>query len=145
MIVAATTLKGGIEDTITPQFGRAATFTIVEISGEEIVNSRVIENAAASRPSGAGIAASQTLIDSGVEILLTGNVGPKAMNVLRSAGIRIYRADGMTVKKAVERLLNGDLEEIVSPGGFGGKMGRGRGSGAGGGRSGRGRGGGGRR
>jgi predicted Fe-Mo cluster-binding NifX family protein len=130
MRIAATTLRGGLEDIITPQFGRTATFTIVDYDGE-VKRVEVVENRAASQPSSAGIAASQLLIDRGVKVLLTGNVGPNAMNVLMSAGIKIFRADGMKVGEAIEMLAGGKLEEITVPTGMG--MGGGRG-GRGGGR-----------
>jgi len=131
MRIAATTLKGGIDDIITPQFGRAATFTIVDYDGEA-KNVEVIENRAASQASGAGIAASQTLVDKKVDVVLTGNVGPNAMNVLRAAGIKIYAAAGLKVKDAIEKYVKGELEEITSPsGGMGKGMGRGGGRGIG--------------
>ena len=136
MRIAATTLEGGLEDIVTPQFGRTATFTIVDYDGG-IKSVEVVENRAASQASGAGIAASQTLVDGKVEVLLTGNVGPNALNVLRSAGIRIFRAAGLKVRDAVEKFVKGEQEEVLSPsGGMGGGMGRGMGRGMGSGRGG---------
>lgn len=129
MRIAATTLNGGIDDIITPQFGRTASFTILDYDGE-IGNVEIVENRAASQSSGAGITASQMLVDKKVEVLLTGNVGPKALNVLRSAGIRIFRADGLRVREAVEKFARGELEEISSAG-MGGGMGGGKGMGGG--------------
>ncbi len=123
MKIAATTQNGGLHDVILPQFGRAPSFTIIELD-KDIKSVEVIQNPACMQPSGAGIMASQILVDRGVKVLLTGNVGPKAMSVLKSAGIKIYRADGLTVEEAVRRFMNGQLEEITSP--VGG-MGRGRG------------------
>lgn len=114
MRIAATTLKGGIDDVVTPQFGRAATFTIVDYDGG-VKNVEVVENKAASQSSGAGIAAAQTLVDKKVKVLLTGHVGPKAMNVLRAAGIRAYVAEGLRVRDAVEKLVKGELEEFSAP------------------------------
>ena len=132
MKIAATTQSGGLKDIIVPQFGRAPSFTIVEYD-EEIKSVEVVQNTAAMQPSGAGIMASQILTDRGVEVLLTGNVGPKAMSVLRSAGIKIYRADGLTVEEAIKRFISGQLEEITTPtgGGMGKGMGMGRGMGRG--------------
>lgn len=127
MKIAATCQKGGLEDIITPQFGRAPVFTIVEFDGE-VKSFEVVKNPAADLPSGAGITAAQLLTDKGVKVLLTGNVGPKAMNALKAANIEIYRADGVTVKEAVKMLAEGKLEKITSPAGGRG-MGRGGGRG----------------
>ena len=129
MRIAATTLKGGIDDIVSPQFGRTATFTIVDYDGG-VKNVEIVENRAASQASGAGIAAAQTLVDSKVKVLLTGHVGPKAMNVLKAAGLRVFAADGLKVEKAVEKFVKGELEEITSPSvGVGKGTGRGRGVG----------------
>ena len=129
MKITATTSSGGLDDIVTPQFGRAASFTIVEYDGEPR-SVEVVENRGAMQSSGAGIAAAQILVDRGVEVLLTGNVGPKAIGVLRSAGIRIYRADGLRVREAVEKYIKGELEEISAPTGMG-MGGRGMGGGRG--------------
>jgi predicted Fe-Mo cluster-binding NifX family protein len=125
MRIAASTDKGGLDDIVTPQFGRTPSFTIVEFDGS-IRSVEVVINAASKQSGGAGIAASQLMVDRGVEVVLTGNVGPKAMNVLKAANIRIYRADGLKVEEAVKKLAKGELEEIQAPG-----RGMGKGSGGG--------------
>ncbi|RLI77941.1 dinitrogenase iron-molybdenum cofactor [Archaeoglobales archaeon] len=115
MKIAASTNSGGLDDTVTPMFGRAPSFTIVEVENNEIVAIETIKNQAAVRGGGAGIAASQTLVDKGVEVLLTGNVGPNAMGVLNSANIKIYKADGLSVEEAINKYLRGELKEISMP------------------------------
>lgn len=114
MRIAASTSVGGLDDRITPMFGRAPSFTIVEVENGEIVAIETIKNQAAVRGGGAGIAASQTLADKGVEVLLTGNVGPNAISVLNTANIKIYKADGLIVESAIKKYLNGELEEITT-------------------------------
>ena len=113
MKIAATCQNGGLDDIITPQFGRASVFTIVEFDGE-IKSTEIVKNPAADLPSGAGITAAQLLIDKGVKVLLTGNVGPKAMDALRAANIEIYRADGMKVEDAIRKFAEGKLEKITA-------------------------------
>lgn len=114
MRIAASTNTGGLEDKITPVFGRAPSFTIVEVQGDKF-SAEIVRNTSAARGGGAGIAASQTLVDKNVEVLLTGNVGPNAIDVLNAAKIKIYKADGFSVREAIERYLNGELEEITTP------------------------------
>ena len=46
---------------------------------------------------------------------MTGNVGPNALAVLNSAGVKVYRAGGLNVKEAIEKFLKGELEQITSP------------------------------
>ncbi len=125
MKIAATTRNGGLQDVIVPQFGRAPTFTIVELKDGEIRAIEVIDNPAAEQLSGAGVAAAQLMVDRDVQVVLTGNIGPKAMSVLKAAKIKMYAADGMTVQDAIKKLMAGDLSEISTPSGRG--MGRGGG------------------
>ena len=113
MKIAASTHSGGLDDTITPQFGRAKTFTFVEVSDGEIVNVEIIANPATELPSGAGIKAAQLVVDKGAKIVLTGNVGGKAMEALKRAGVKIFDAAGVTVRKAIEMLRKGELTEIT--------------------------------
>ncbi len=133
MKIAATTVKGGLDDTIIDIFGRAPYFTIVEVDNGKILDVEVVKNDNAAASGGAGIAAAQLMIEKGVSSVLTGRVGPNAFNVLSSAGINVYDAAGLKVRDAIEKLLNGELETVASPG-KGGGMGRGMGRGRGGGR-----------
>ncbi len=116
MRIAVSTTSGGLDDRVSEVFGRAVSFTIVDVEDGEIKNVEVVRNDFAVRGGGAGIAVSQFLADKGVEVVLTGNVGPNALSVLQSAGIKVYRAGGMKVKEAVEKFLKGELEQILVPG-----------------------------
>ena len=113
VIVVATTASGGLKDVVIPQFGRARTFTFVEISNGEIVSVEVLQNPAFEMPSGAGVRAAQLVIDKGAKVVITGNVGMKAMDVLKKAGIKIYDGAGLTVEDAIRKFIRGELEEIT--------------------------------
>jgi len=115
MKIAVSTTSGGLDDKVSDVFGRAVSFTIVEVKDGEIKNIEIVRNDFAVRGGGAGVAASQFLIDKGVEVVLTGNVGPNALAVLNSAGVKVYRAGGLNVKEAIEKFLKGELEQITSP------------------------------
>ncbi|WP_456328351.1 NifB/NifX family molybdenum-iron cluster-binding protein [Archaeoglobus sp.] len=115
MKVAVSTTSGGLDDKVSEVFGRAVSFTIVDVEDGEIKNVEVVRNDFAVRGGGAGVAVSQFLADKGVNAVITGNVGPNALGVLSSAGIKVYRGSGLTVKEAVEKLIKGELEEITSP------------------------------
>jgi predicted Fe-Mo cluster-binding NifX family protein len=115
MKVAVSTTSGGLDDKVSDVFGRAVSFTIVDVEDGEIKNFEIVRNDFAVRGGGAGVAVSQFLIDKGVNAVITGNVGPNALAVLSSAGVKVYRGSGLTVKDAVEKLVRGELEEITSP------------------------------
>jgi predicted Fe-Mo cluster-binding NifX family protein len=115
MRVAVSTTSGGLDDKVSDVFGRAVSFTIVDVEDGEIRNIDIVRNDFAVRGGGAGVAVSQFLADKGVNAVITGNVGPNALAVLSSAGIKVYRGSGLTVKEAIEKLIRGELEEITSP------------------------------
>lgn len=115
MKIAASTFKGGLDDIVAEHFGRAESFTIVDVDGGEIQTVEVLKNSAANQTSGAGVAASQLIVNKDVDVLLTGSVGPKALAVLQAAGVKIYRASGLKVSDAVKKYLDGELEEITAP------------------------------
>ncbi len=115
MKVAVSTTSGGLDDKVSEVFGRAVSFTIVDVEDGEIKNFEIVRNDFAVRGGGAGVAVSQFLIDKGVNAVITGNVGPNALAVLSSAGVKVYRGSGLIVKDAVEKLVKGELEEITSP------------------------------
>jgi predicted Fe-Mo cluster-binding NifX family protein len=139
MKIAVSTGKGGMDDVVVPVFGRCGSFTIVEVEGDNIKGSEVVPNQAIQSPSGAGIRASQTIVNSGAESVITGNIGPNSMMVLKQAGIKVFSGVGMKVEEAVKAYLEGKLKEISDstvPGGAGMGLGMGRGAGVGRGRGG---------
>lgn len=122
-------------------FGRAHYFLIVDT---DTLKFESIANASANATQGAGIAAAQTISDTGVDALLTGYVGPKALMALENTGIKIHENINIndTVREAVQKFnqdsykkKNNTVQDTVCRPGMGrgqkcagGKgMGRGRG------------------
>lgn len=73
-----------------------------------------INNAAAASAGGAGITSAQTVVDKGVEAVITGNVGPNAMSVLQAAEINIYRGFAASVQQNIAEFKKGALEKIAN-------------------------------
>jgi predicted Fe-Mo cluster-binding NifX family protein len=124
------TASGNTLDTaLDPRFGRAAYLTTVD---SETMAFETILNTAAGTMGGAGIQAAQTLTKKGVDVLITGNVGPNAFQALSAAGIRIVTGASGTVREVVEKYKRGELSETDAPtvkGHFGMGIRRGRGRG----------------
>jgi predicted Fe-Mo cluster-binding NifX family protein len=83
-----------LNNQIDARFGRCDYFMIVD---SETMAKQAIPNENVSATSGAGISAAQLMADKGVDIVLTGNVGPKAANVFDAAGIRVLTGMSGTV------------------------------------------------
>jgi predicted Fe-Mo cluster-binding NifX family protein len=150
--VCVTAGAEGLDAPIDPRFGRCSFFVLVDT---ESAAAESVSNASASAAGGAGIQAAQMLVSLGAGALITGNIGPNAMQVLSSAGIKVYQHCGGMVRDAVEQFKKGELAILSAATtsahdgmGYaqgGGRSGRGRGRGGGGpGGSGSGQGGGGR-
>ncbi|MGI5907057.1 MAG: NifB/NifX family molybdenum-iron cluster-binding protein [Christensenellales bacterium] len=122
MKIAVSATGNTMESRMDQRFGRAARFIVVET---ETMDFKAVDNAAAASSGGAGISAAQMVADTGVEAVVTGNVGPNAMNVLKAANIAIYRGSAATVKENVELFKQGELDKISMSGpshaGMGGK------------------------
>ena len=129
MKVAVATQEGGLEDQVSQIVGRAPTFTIVETSNGEILETKVLQNEFSQARSGAGVQAAQTLVNEGVEAIIGGNFGPNLANVFTQSGTGMYQASGITVKEAVQQLLQGKLSQANGPTGQAGRGKGGRGSG----------------
>jgi predicted Fe-Mo cluster-binding NifX family protein len=120
-----------MDSPIDPRFGRCAYFIIVDT---DTMQHNAIENDAAMASGGAGIRAAQTVASTNVEAVITGSVGPNAHPALQSAGIKIMTGAVGTVREAVQKMKQGQLQQISTPGPAHRGMGMGRGRGMGGGR-----------
>ena len=126
MKICVTAVTDSLEAQIDPRFGRCQYFLIVD---SETMESTVIPNNAFQAAHGAGIEAAQTVANSGVNVVITGNVGPNAFRVLSAAGIKVVTGATGSVKDAIEKYKKGQLQEIGNPTvgghfGMGGKQGK---------------------
>ncbi|MEA3376112.1 MAG: NifB/NifX family molybdenum-iron cluster-binding protein [Chloroflexota bacterium] len=154
MRIAVTSNGADLDAPASPVFGRCPWYLFVEPDSMEV---EAVENPAMGAAGGAGIQAAQFVVEQEVEAVVTGNMGPNAFEVFRSAGVPVYLLDEGTVRDAVEAYRKGELSEVggatgpahaglgrgggMGPGATGGRRtsdpasGRGVGGGGGGGRS----------
>ena len=110
-IAVATKGREGLGDIVSEVFGRANTFTIVNVENEEIENVKILENPAVSYKHGAGPIVVKMLIDAGVNVVLATELGPGASSLLQQHKITIITAkSGTGVKEAVRKALS-DIEK----------------------------------
>ena len=109
--IAITATGPDLTANVDPRFGRAAYFLIFN---QDTLDYNAIENAQnLSLPQGAGIQAGKTIIDNNVDILITGNCGPKAFDVLQKAGIRVIVHAAGAVKDVIHQYKNGELSNFI--------------------------------
>jgi len=111
MKIAISAKGKNIESEVSDVFGRSPYFVIAEIEDGEIKRTEIIENKSTDQMSGAGITAAQLMADKNVEAIITGNVGPRALDVLKQFNIAIYYGEGI-VKDTLQQFIEGKLEKM---------------------------------
>ena len=112
MKIAVTSKSNNLESEIDPRFGRCSYFLIVDT---DTMSFEHLSNESAMASGGAGIQAAQNVAKTGVEVVVTGNMGPNAFQTLSAAGIRVFIGANGTVKEAVEKYKKGELKEAEAP------------------------------
>ncbi|MHC1752573.1 NifB/NifX family molybdenum-iron cluster-binding protein [Humidesulfovibrio sp.] len=107
-IIAVTSEGPALTDMVDPRFGRAAGFVVVNLATG--ATSYVDNGGSQVMSQGAGIQAAENVAGAGVQVVLSGFVGPKAFTALSAAGIAVVQdVENMTVAQAVERYKSGEL------------------------------------
>lgn len=102
----ATVGEKGLEDRVSETFGRASTYTIVEVMEGKIVNVKILHNPAVSYKYGAGPIVTKMLIDEGVNLVVAGEIGPGATSILEHHNIeKVTFKAGVSVSEVLKELL----------------------------------------
>jgi len=110
MRIAVTSTGKDLSSDMDPRFGRAAYFIIVD---PDTMSFEVVENFQnLNLPRGAGIQAGKTIVDNHVDVLITGNCGPKAFMVLNHAGVKIMTGAKGKVSDAILQYKNSELKAL---------------------------------
>ena len=106
-IAIPTNRQGGLEDVVSDVFGRANTFTIVDVEKGAIKGVKVLENPAASYRHGAGPIVVKMLIDTEVNMVIAAEFGPGASELMEHHKITMMLIDANnTVAKATKEALS---------------------------------------
>ena len=112
MKIAITAQGKELSSEIDLRFGRAKWIIVVVVDSEtgdftaydNVVNLNVTQ--------GAGIQTGQNIANTGVEAVITGNIGPNAFKTLNAAGVKIFLAETQTVQQALDSFKAGKLKEV---------------------------------
>ncbi|MFP3868094.1 MAG: NifB/NifX family molybdenum-iron cluster-binding protein [Desulfobacteraceae bacterium] len=129
-----------LDSRVDPRFGRCNYFILAD---PDTMEYQAYPNPAREAIGGAGIQGAQWVANQGIQVVLTGRVGPNAQQVFAASGIKVAIDVEGTVGEVLNAFKAGRIvPQEFSPTGSAPGMGPGRGMGGGGGR---GMGGGGRR
>lgn len=113
MKLAVTAKEATLQGELDPHFGRARKFIVYDTASAQFSVHDNARNLNAAQ--GAGIQAAQNVAQLGANILITGNVGPKAFRALGAAGIKVFLATSGSVANAIADCEEGRLVEAVAP------------------------------
>ncbi len=111
MKIAISSTGDNLESDVDMRFGRCKYFMIVE---SDSMDFNAISNESVMASGGAGIKAAETIVNQDVEIMLTGNIGPNAHRTLSAAGIKVFTGAAGTIKEAINKYKNNELNETDS-------------------------------
>ncbi|MBD3387678.1 MAG: dinitrogenase iron-molybdenum cofactor [Candidatus Altiarchaeales archaeon] len=114
MKVVIATNEGGLEDGVSPVFGRCRNFTVAECEGGEVAKTEVVGNTGFSSAGGAGIQAAQQVNEMGAKAVIAGNFGPNAAAVLSQGGVEMIQYRG-NAGEAAREYAKGILKPVEGP------------------------------
>jgi predicted Fe-Mo cluster-binding NifX family protein len=112
MKIAVSSTGKNMDSQLDPRFGRCAYYLVVD---SDDMHFEVYPNESAALGGGAGIQASQFLASKGVQVVITGNCGPNAVDTLLAAGIELFTGEQGTIRDVVEKYVTGNLKPTNKP------------------------------
>ncbi len=112
MKICVTAEGSGLNSAVDPRFGRCRYYVIVET---DTMRCEAVENPNLNAASGAGIQSGQLMASKGVQVVLTGHVGPNAYQVLSAAGIDVRTGVSGTVQTAIKENQLGKYKSAADP------------------------------
>ena len=133
MRIAISATGPTLDAEVDARFGRCPYFIIVD---PDTMQFEAMENSSAMAGGGAGISTGQMIASKGVQVVLTGNCGPNAYQVLSAAGLQVITGVSGKVRDAVIAYKSGQFQAVSQPNvadhfGMGRGMGKGMGRGVG--------------
>ncbi|MFC1669581.1 NifB/NifX family molybdenum-iron cluster-binding protein [Spirochaetota bacterium] len=111
MKISITSHGKELNSNVDERFGRAQGFIIFDDETKEF---KYIDNSKnLSTMQGAGIQSAKCMIDEGVQVLITGHVGPKAFTTLEQGDIRIMIGAEGKVEQAIDDYKKNKLKEAT--------------------------------
>ncbi len=100
----------GLESAVDQRFGRCLHFVFVDAEGKVLEKNA---NPSVGASGGAGVQTAQFIVDQGADVVLAGNVGPKALAALSASGVKVYTGISGTVADALEQYQQDKLTIVT--------------------------------
>ncbi len=97
------------ESMLDKRFGRCEVFQVYDTETKKYES---VANSGVSASGGAGIKAASQIIELQANVVITGNLGPNAFELIEKSGIKAYSCEVMPVFEAVDLYQKNALTEI---------------------------------
>ena len=111
MKIAICSDQDNLEGDISEVFGRCNFFIFMETEDGDVQDFEVIENISKDQKGGAGISAAKAVAEKKPDAIISQNIGPRALDVLKQMDIKIYDAS-RNKKQAIKDLIDNKLQEV---------------------------------
>jgi predicted Fe-Mo cluster-binding NifX family protein len=98
----------GLNDSVSEHFGRAPTFTIIDVANNEV---NIVQNTG-EHFGGLGMVP-EVVAEAGAEIVLCSGLGPRAISMFEQLGIEVYVGARGIVRDAIRAFQAGMLREAT--------------------------------
>ena len=112
MKIAVSSMSKNIDSNVAEVFGRCSYFIIAEVENKKIEKTETIENKNIDQMSGAGVLTAKLMAEENVDVVITKNIGPRAMDVLRQFDIAVYSGEGI-IKDILQEFIDEKLKKVV--------------------------------
>ena len=109
MKLAVSAMGKDLDAQVYPGFGRCQYFIIAD---SDTLEFEALKNPNIGLMNRAGIQSGEMMADRGVEVVLTGNIGPNAFRTLAAAGVQVIAGVSGTVREAIHKLNSDQLQPI---------------------------------
>ena len=101
-----------LDNKVDSRLGRCRYFIVAD---PETLEFEALDNSSSMAGGGAGISAAQMIAGKKVDVVLTGNCGPNAYQVLSAAGIKVVTGVSGGVREAIQDYKSGKLKVSAQP------------------------------
>jgi len=112
MKICVTSQGDRLDSELDPRFGRCKYFLFVD---KDTLEFEAIQNPNIDATGGAGIQSGQLVAGKGVDVVLTGNIGPNAFQTLKTAGVDVVAGLSGNIKVAIEKYKKGEIKPTQGP------------------------------
>ncbi len=111
MLIAISASTANFDGPVSSQFGRCPYFIFLDTEKHQW---EAKTNPALEATGGAGTKAAQLVVEHGAKAVISGQYGPKAEQVLRTAGLQLFTAPNGTVAEAAAEFEANRLTPVTT-------------------------------